>query len=118
MSTPESVLGVLALCSLYRATLHSSSPVNTGPLSMCVRCVRFTRPRTHVREKISSCITPVAHWKRSEISLREALKPLQTLHTLHRSIQSIVFVRFFVCWVCVGLAVFVLGWVFCAGVGR
>lgn len=118
MSAPIGVLGVLTVCSLVSPTLHSASPVNTGPLAECVRCVRFTRVRTRVREKISPCSTPVAHWNSSVISLREASKPLHTLHTLHRVFERIVFIGVFVCWVCVGLAVFVLAWVFGAGVGQ
>lgn len=109
MSTPESVLGVLALCRLDFATLHTFSPVTTRVLGECVRCVRFKRVRARVRKKIARRITYLAALNPSKISLREALKTLHTLHTLHRCSKAFVFNGVFVCWVCVGLAVFVLG---------
>lgn len=109
MSTPKSVLGVLALCRLDFATLHTCSPVTTRVLDECVRCVRFKRVRARVRKKIARCITSPVALNPSKISLREALKTLHTLHTLHRCSKASDFIRVFVCWVCVGLAVFVLG---------
>lgn len=109
MSTPKSVLGVLALCRLVFATLHTYGPVNTRPLGECVRCVRFKRVRARVRKKIARCITSLAAPNPSKFSLREALKTLHTLHTLHRRSKAFVFIEVLVCWVCVGLAVFVLG---------
>lgn len=109
MTTPKSVLGVLALCRLDFATLHTYSPVTTRVLDECVRCVRFKRVRARVRKKIARCITSLAAPNPSKISLREALKTLHTLHTLHICSKAFVFIRVFVCWVCVGLAVFVLG---------
>lgn len=102
MTTPESVLGVLGMCRLYLPTLHTFGPVNTGLMGVCVRCVRFTRPRARVREKIAR---PIAYWAAGynpKISLREALKTLHTLHTLHTLPKCIVFIEVFVCWVCVG----------------
>lgn len=109
MSTPKSVLGVLALCRVDFATLHTCSPVTTRVLGECVRCVRFKRVRARVRKKISRCITCLAALNPSKFSLREALKTLHTLHTLHRCSKAFVFIEFFVCWACVGLAVIVLG---------
>lgn len=109
MSTPKSVLGVLALCRLDFATLHTYSPVTTRVLGECVRCVRFKRVRARVRKKIARCITYLTALNPSKISLREALKTLHTLHTLHGCSKAFVFIEVLVCWVCVGLAVFVLG---------
>lgn len=112
MSAPKSVLGVLALCRLDFATLHTCSPVTTRVLDECVRCVRFKRVRARVRKKIARLIAYPAALITSKISLREALKTLQTLHTLHTASKAFVFIEVLVCWVCVGLAVFVLCWVF------
>lgn len=109
MSTPKSVLGVLALCRVDFATLHTFSPVTTRVLGECVRCVRFKRVRARVRKKNARCITYLTALNLSKFSLREALKTLHTLHTLHRCSKAFVFIGVFVCWVCVGLAVFVLG---------
>ena len=112
MSAPECVLGVLALCRLDSATLHTVSPVNLRPLDECVRCVRFRRVRGRARKKIARLIAYPAALITSKFSLRDDLKTLQTLHTLHTVYKAFVFIEVFVCWVCVGLAVFVLGWVF------
>lgn len=117
MTTPESVLGVLALCRLDFATLHTASPVTMRPLDECVRCVRFKRVRARVRKKIARLIGYLAARNPSEISLREALKTLHTLHTLHSRSKAFVFIEISVCWVCVRLAVFVLGCGFGGGRG-
>lgn len=118
MTTPESVLGVLALCRLDFATLHTASPVTMRPLDECVRCVRFKRARVRVRKKITRSFACSDARSANEISLREAMETLQTLHTLHTLPKGFVFIEIFVCWVCVGLAVFVLGCVFGARDGQ
>lgn len=111
MNPGASVLGVLGLCRVSLATLHSWCPLNSGPLGSCVRCVRFTRLRAHVRRIFSPLSLLGAPADVAENLLRELLKSQHTLHTLHRMLKGIVLKGFFLCWVCVGLMVFVLGWV-------
>lgn len=111
MNPGASVLGVLGLCRVPHATLHTFRPVNPGPAGGCVRCVRFARPRARMRKIFFFLFNRGVYFQGGEILLRELLKTQHTLHTLHRKLRGIDFKRVFLCWVCVGLMVFVLGWV-------
>lgn len=73
MSARKSVLGVLGVCWVDFATLHSAKPRPARVLDGCVRCVRFARVRACVRKKNS--ITLPVDSKLSFFSTRGPEKP-------------------------------------------
>lgn len=75
MSTQESVLGVLGVCWVDFATLHSAKPHSARVLDGCVRCVRFARVRACVRRKNSFTLQPES--ERRFFSTRGPEKPYQ-----------------------------------------
>lgn len=110
MTTTECVLGVLPVCRVVSLNPTQPQATNGAGCGGCVLGVLGLRARARVYEFIFSGLVGDAFF-----SPREDRNTQQTQHTLHSMIQSLVFIGFVLCWVCVGLGVFVLGWVFDQG---
>lgn len=114
MSAGACVLGVLGWCRVGSGNPTQPEPPSGGRSGgLCRVCWVFTRAGACAQ---FSCVIQPTQGN-AFFSTCEDRKTQQTQHTPHNYMQCIVFKGFCVCWVCVGLEFFVLGWVFGWGAG-
>lgn len=106
MNAGKSVLGVLGMCWVGLANPTQRKATGGAGCGCAVLGVLGLRARARACAKNLQRLGEGVGIKKT---LREAGKTRQTRHTQHSTNQGFVFKGFFVCWVCVGLAVFVLG---------
>jgi hypothetical protein len=104
MSTSCGVSGCVGLCRVAFVRPTQVKATVVAGFAGAVSCVSGLRARARVcmqlvKGRVKGCV----------LFLREAQKTQQTRHTQHSFIEAFVFIGFFVCWVCVGLSVFVSG---------
>ena len=108
MSTPESVLGVLAVCWVVLPTLHSHRPRIPGlSVGLCKVCKVQARARAHMKYFLST-----AHGRRffTTRGLKKPYQPYTPYTDAIRALFLLVFLcvgfvvgGFFLCWVGFGV---------------